>query len=57
MDGTLFEFLIRSGEDGGVVLTMEDDQKVHLLVLDGGPHMGAVSDILTAAIRASQSEE
>ncbi len=57
MGGTLFEFLIRSGEDGGVVLTMEDDQKVHLLVLDGGPHMGAVSDLLSAAIRASQSEE
>lgn len=55
MDGTRFEFHIRSGEDGGLLITMEDELKVYLLVLDGGPHMGAVSEILTAAIRASQS--
>lgn len=57
LDGTQFEFLIRSGEDGGLLLTMEDDRKAHLLVFDGGPHMAAVSDILEAAVRASQVEQ
>jgi hypothetical protein len=57
MNGIKFEFFIRSGADGGLLLVMEEGTDVDLLVFDGGPHMEAVSDILDVAIKASQAEE